>query len=297
VRKGVLAACDGLDGLTDGLISHPDACAKAFDVKVLRCPDGADSGESCLSDRQVATMQAMRTPYQLPFELANGLTTYPAFGYGGEDQPGGMLDWSTGPEAPQMPLPAPNRQGRIWYYGGGAMRYFIAHDPKLDPRSFDPTRYMERMRTVSDLMDATNPDLSAFLGRGGKLILKENMADYAQSPYAGIEYYRSVVARMGQETADRFARLYLAPGANHTGRVFSGIDQAPLPSHVSLLEELDAWVEQGRAPADVLRLTAHEAKPPYAVTAARPMCRWPLHPRYNGSGDQRAAESFTCTVP
>jgi Tannase and feruloyl esterase len=297
VRKGVLTACDGLDGLTDGLISHPDACAKAFDVKALRCPDGADSGESCLSDRQVATMQALRTPYQLPFELANGLTTYPAFGYGGEDQPGGMLDWSTGPEAPQMPLPAPNRQGRIWYYGGGAMRYFIARDPKLDPRSFDPAAYKERMRTVSELMDATNPDLSAFLARGGKLILKENMADYAQSPYAGIEYYRSVVAHMGQETADRFVRLYLAPGANHTGRVFSGIDQTPLPSHVNLLEELDAWVEQGRAPADVLRLTAHEVKPPHAVTATRPMCRWPLYPRYNGSGDQRAAESFTCAVP
>src|SRR3712207_1239567 len=131
-------------------------------------------------------------------------------------------------------------------------------------------------------MDATNPDLSAFLSRGGKLILKENMADYAQSPYAGIEYYRSVVARLGQETADRFVRLYLAPRANHSGRVFSGIDQAPLPSHVNLLEELDVWVEQGRAPADVLRLTAHEAEAPYAVTATLPVCRWPLCPRCSG---------------
>jgi len=148
VRKGVLAACDGLDGLNDGLISHPDACAKAFDIKTLRCPDGADSGDSCLSDRQVATMAALRTPYRLPFEVANGLTTYPAFGYGGEDQPGGMLDWSTGPEAPQMPLPAPNRQGRIWYYGGGAMRSFIARDPKLDPRGLDAAMHTDRKRVV-----------------------------------------------------------------------------------------------------------------------------------------------------
>jgi hypothetical protein len=42
------------------------------------------------------------------------------------------------------------------------------------------------------------PDLSAFLARGGTLILKENMADYAQSPYAGIGYCKSMVARMGE---------------------------------------------------------------------------------------------------
>ena len=196
-----------------------------------------------------------------------------------------------------MPLPAPNRQGRIWYYGGGAMRYFIARDPKLDPRGFDPAAFADRMREVSELMDATNPDLSAFLARGGKLILKENMADYAQSPYAGIEYYQALVARMGQETADRFVRLYLVPGANHTGRVFGGADKAPMPSHVELLGALDMWLEQGRAPADVLTLTAHANEPPFEVTATRPMCRWPRYPRYNGSGDQRAAENFTCTTP
>jgi hypothetical protein len=37
------------------------------------------------------------------------------------------------------------------------------------------------------------------------------MADYAQSPYAGIDYYKAVVARM--EPADGFLRLYVTPGA------------------------------------------------------------------------------------
>jgi hypothetical protein len=102
---------------------------------------------------------------------------------------------------------------------------------------------------------------------------------------------------MGQENVDRFMRLYLVPGASHAGRVFSGTDRALMPSHVDLLGALDAWVEQGRAPAYALTLTAHTAEPPFAVTATRPMCRWPYYPRYSGSGDPREAASFTCTAP
>ena len=63
----------------------------------------------------------------------------------------------------------------------------------------------------------TDPGLSAFRARGGRLILKENMSDDAQSPYAGIQYHRSVVARMGQPAADALIRLYAAPGRNHSG--------------------------------------------------------------------------------
>ena len=41
-------------------------------------------------------------------------------------------------------------------------------------------------------MDSTDPDLSRFRARGGRLIMLEHMADYAQSPYAGIRYFESV---------------------------------------------------------------------------------------------------------
>jgi len=37
----------------------------------------------------------------------------------------------------------------------------------------------------------------------------------------------------------------------------------------------------------------HELKPPFGVTATRPMCRYPAFPRYLG-GDARKAESFEC---
>jgi hypothetical protein len=137
---------------------------------------------------------------------------------------------------------------------------------------------------VSQLMDSTNPDLAAFNARGGKLLMLEHMADYAQSPFAGIRYYESVVARMGRDNVDRFMRLYTAPGVDHVG---SGA-----PANVDMLGALADWVERGRAPGG-LQLLEQEVQPPFKTIRARPLCEWPLWPRYV-SGDASQAASFQC---
>jgi hypothetical protein len=136
-------------------------------------------------------------------------------------------------------------------------------------------------------MDAINADLSALSSRGGRLIMCENMADYPQSPYAGTEYYMSVVEWMGQASVDNFMRLYVTPGADHMG--------VGAPSSVDMLEVLANWVEQGKAPGDLVQLQ-QDLKPPFAVLAARPMCRYPAYPHYVG-GDTTKAESFRCKMP
>jgi hypothetical protein len=123
-----------------------------------------------------------------------------------------------------------------------------------------PAQFADRVRQVSALMDSTNPDLSAFAARGGKLIMYENMADYAQSPYAGIEYYKSVADRMGQASVDRFMRLYVTPGADHMG--------VGAPSSIDMLEVLTNWIERGTGPGDLVQLD-QETKPPFTVLAAR----------------------------
>jgi|ERR1700737_4224928 hypothetical protein len=43
------------------------------------------------------------------------------------------------------------------------------------------------------------------------------MADFPQSPYAGIDYYKAGVARMGQSPADAFLRPYVTRGADRMG--------------------------------------------------------------------------------
>src|SRR5207248_4835099 len=77
--------------------------------------------------------------------------------------------------------------------------------------------FRDRLLELSQLFDATNPDLSAFAARGGKLIIKGNGADYQRSVMQEITYYKAVVAKMGRARADQFIRFYVTPGVNHPG--------------------------------------------------------------------------------
>jgi len=285
VHEAVAAACDARDGLTDGIVGDYEGCMRVFDVDKLRCTAAPATG--CLTEPQVKAVQAMHTPLQLNYTLANGVRGYPAWGRGGENAPGsgpvgGWPSWQTGTAPPTLPPGPASSRARL--YGSGAIQYFIARDPGYDPRRFNPDEFVGRMREVSALMDSTNPDLSAFAARGGKLIISEHMADYAQSPYAGIEYYKSVLERMGQSAAEDFLRLYVTPGADHMG--------IGAPSAVDMVEVLSDWVERGKAPGELVQAT-HELKLPFPIVATRPMCRYPAFPRYLG-GDVAKAESFDC---
>ena len=91
----------------------------------------------------------MHNPFEFSFAVANGVRSYPGYSYGHEDQPGAMQDWVTGPKAAEFPLPAPEQQGRQWYYGSGAVRYFFARDPKFNSLKFDPNDFRKRILELS----------------------------------------------------------------------------------------------------------------------------------------------------
>ena len=286
VHNEVLAACDELDGVKDNLVANPVACKARFDVSKLQCP-GADNAANCLSAAQVKAVQSYHSSYKFPFALANGVTEYPGWGVSGEGTPaggptGGWSAWYVGNSAPTQPAKPDN--GISWFYGSGALRHIFVREPNFDVAKYAPELFHTRVLEVSALMDSTNPDLSAFHARGGKLMMLENMADYAQSPYAGIGYFESVVKKMGSETADKFIRLYTAPGVDHVGN--------GAPGNVDALAVLTRWVERGQAPAN-LTVVEQELKVPFATVRELPLCAWPAWPRYR-SGDVKFASSFEC---
>jgi feruloyl esterase len=285
VGQAVLAACDAADGLADGVVSDPVGCRQRFDVRKLQC-EGAVS-DSCLSAAQVKAVQTLGSPLRMDVELAHGLREYPGRGPSGEATPafaatGGWMAWWTGATAPSLPPQQSN--GIAWFYGGGAIQYFYARNAALDVTTYQAREHAARVKEVSALMDSTNPDLSAFHARGGKLIVLENMADYAQSPYAGIGYYESVRQKMGADTTQSFMRLYTAPGVDHVG--------AGAPANVDMLSALTRWVENGQAPG-TLELREESVSLPVNLIRTRPLCQWPMVPRYQG-GDVNAAASFKC---
>src|SRR5205085_6343760 len=118
----------------------------------------------------------------------------------------------------------------------------------------------------------------------GKLIVLENLGDYAQSPYAGIAYVESVKAKLGRDQTAEFLRLYTAPGVDHVG--------TGAPANADFLGALVSWVEQDRVPQG-LTLLEQSAKPPFATLRSRPSCEWPALPRYR-EGDANANASFDC---
>ncbi len=278
VGDAVTQACDALDGLADGIVSHLAACH--VDPQSLRCNAAETSG--CLTDAQIATVNLIHADGDFGIDLANGLNTYRGWPLGLEDSSGAWPLWLTGssPETPSSFGFTLQEQFLL---------YFVTKDPHFDTLHFDPTAYRAPLQALSALMDATDPDLAAFRARGGKLILWHGLSDYGISAYNTIDYYqRTVTAAGGQAAADQFLRLYLSPGVDHTG---GGVGAAAN----DFLTPIDAWVEGGAAPAD---LVGYRPDPnTNQLLPFRPLCRWPAYVRYNGSGDVNSPDSFSCALP
>ena len=287
VADAVRTACDKADGSDDGLVEDAAGCKAGFRPESLRCAEG-QSGDHCLTEPQIAAINTLHSAYKFPFALANGLDDYPGWGVSGEDTPafastGGWSAWWLGKAAPaQPPIPA---NGIAWVYGAGGIQYVFARDPNLDVTKYRPEDHRERVLEVSRLMDSTNPDLSRFRAHGGKLIMLEHMADYAQSPYAGIRYFENVQRTLGTVETAEFARLYTAPGVDHVG---SGA-----PANVDMLGVLVDWVENGKAPGTLEVAEQRVEAPSFATVRALPLCRWPAWPHYR-SGPVNVAGSFSC---
>ena len=287
VADAVRKACDQTGGADPSIVLNPAGCRTIFKPEPLHCASG-QSGDQCLSEAQIKAIDTLHATYKFPFALANGLDDYPGWGVSGEDTPpfgptGGWMAWWLGAAAPAQP-PMPNN-GIAWVYGAGGIQYVFARDPKLDVTKYNPEDYKARVLQVSQLMDSTDPDLSAFRAHGGRLIVLEHMSDYAQSAYAGIRYFESVERKLGKNETAEFARLYTAPGVDHVG---SGA-----PANVDMLGVLVDWVEKGTAP-DTLEVVEQKVEAPsFAVLRALPLCRWPAWPHYR-EGDVKSATSYAC---
>lgn len=307
VHDTVVGACDALDGLADGVVNAYKTCKPLADAALAakRCASGSDEGAGCFSDAQLSAINAAHSGYTFNFPLANGITSYAGFGYGGEGLPGNWSTWMTGSVAPTFTA-APNSAGigLLFAFGNQYVRYFIAQNKDFNPLTYNPDNFQARVQAVSAMMDATNPDLSAFKARGGKLILKEDLADTAQSPYTGLNFFDAVTAKMGAASVDSFMRTYVGPGLPHTSNGIAASAtpvNAPaygIPGRVDWITEMERWVDGGAAPADQIAGTNTLAVPPYTVTASKPFCRYPLYPKYTGTAGASGstAASYSCSA-
>jgi feruloyl esterase len=290
LHEAVVAAWDALDGQEDGLLADPRLCT--FDPATIACPEAATDTSACLTPAEVA---AVRRFYEGPRDPVTGarLTA-------GQVMPGSELAWA-GVFVPTADDPVIFSE--VIALGALQNLVFEENPPAgytLADLEFTAATF-ERLRPLHPLYGATDPDLSAFADRGGKLILWHGWSDQHISPMNTIAYHEAVLAEMGEQRAAEFERLYLVPGMYHCSR-------GEGPSLVDLLTPMMAWVEQGTAPdAIVARQDPAEASgfgQPTAEAAAavaaqapapersRPVFPFPAVARYDGAGDPNLASSY-----
>ena len=274
LASAVRAACDGLDGVVDGVVSNPAACH--FDPKTLRCPAGADTGDSCLSDAQLTAVASWTSP------VSFAGATYSNTGWpltGNEDAPGAWDFWTTG-------TPVLGGLSLQFLFQDTTVKNYLARNPAANSLTYDFDSNIGALSAMAALNDATNPNLHPFLAAGGKLILWHGGNDSALSVKSTTAYYQRVVAAMGgQSNTDQFVRFYTAPGVNHCAG-------GPGADTADLLSALDRWVSRRHEPKT---LKARKVDGNGATVLSRPLCVYPEYPRYRGKGDPNLASSFKCT--
>ena len=264
LNRAVLAACDALDGVSDGLLTDPHQCH--FDPTTLLCRVG--DGDNCLTAPQV---EAVKMGYA-PAKKKTGELIYPGL------VPGGETGWA-------MLTGANSEPGVI---DVGMFRYVAHEDPAWDWRTFDLDRDTTLVDKKAGFIDATNPDLSAFRARGGKLLIYHGWNDGgsggAISPENSVNFYSSVLARMGPQQ-DNWLRLFMVPGMTHCGG-------GPGPNQVNWMAALERWRESGVAPDQLIASHVSDNR----LDMARPICPYPQVAQYNGVGSTNDAVNFACNV-
>ncbi len=287
IQAAALAACDAEDGVKDGVIENPERCR--LDPARLLC-QGAES-DDCLTAPQLL---ALRKLYD-GTRNSKGRLLFPGYAPGGEADPAGWSPWITGPAPDKSLLSA---------FGLGFFRNMVFDNQAWDYRGLDVDRVAKAADDkLASVLNAANPDLKRFYRRGGKLILYHGWSDAAIPAQNTIDYYRSVVRKMGATNAARFVRLYMVPGMQHcfsgAGPCFFGqlgVAQGD-PKH-NIASALERWVEEGSAPEELIAAKYKNAvNPASGLERSRPLCAYPKVAHYMGSGSTDDAANFRCVTP
>jgi len=260
LHAAVLEACDELDGVKDGVLENPTKCH--FDPQKLLCKD-ADR-PSCLTAPQV---EAARHIYAGPVN-SRGKSLFPGLERGSE------TGWATLSGTKPMAL------------ADETYKFLVFKDADWNYLTFNAERDIATGdKTAGQLMNSIDPDLKPLFGRGGKVLMYHGWADPGIAPQNSVNYYNSVVERLGKAAVSNSIRLFMVPGMGHC----QGGDGT---STFSMIDALSTWVEQGKAPDRIEASRVRAGK----TDRTRPLCPHPQAAVYNGSGSTDESVNFSCKV-
>lgn len=276
LAERIYAQCDDKDGLKDGLIDDPRRCDFRPSRDLPKCVEGADDS-TCFTAAQIGALEKIYSDV-----ISNGQRFFPGWPVGAEVAgPNGRSGWDNW---------IVNEKGQPTIsvgFGESFFRYlaFPEKNAKYELTSFDFDQDVKKLEWIHGVLDATDADLNSFKKRGGKLLMYYGWSDPALNAQMGVEYYESVLAKMGATTPE-FFRLFMVPGMFHCG---GGIGCSSFDKLTPLIQ----WVERGTAPERLIGARVANGK----TDRTRPLCPYPQVAKYKGSGSTDDAANFTCQQP
>ena len=267
LARAVVAKCDAVDGLADGLIDDPRRCA--FDARkdVPRC--NGTPGSECFTEAQIEGLQKIYGGVR----NSKGQRLFPGEPLSGE------LGWGENLVGPsKVVLPRSESQMKLAMLDP-------APGPSWSYTMFNFDTDPPRVAKAAAFLNPRNPDLSKLQKRGGKILQYSGWGDQQVNPFPGIEYYETVSRRMGDKPTRDFYRLFMVPGMYHC----SG---GPGCGSADWLGAVMDWVEKGVAPEQLLGAHVEKGE----TTRTRPLCPYPQVARYKGAGSVDEAANFGCVV-
>lgn len=309
IRAEFMRQADKLDGLADGVINNYMAARALFDMSqgdpkrnpwaALRAPDGVDqdpadtSANARLTDGQIETLKFVYSRYPFATPLANGVRSFGMWLPNTDPTGSGLIvdQRFRGQEGAKTNAPMHSQLGVLGVTG------FLMQNTTANPLDYvEGGPLNKRREEISQWLDSTDPDLSAFYKRGGKMIVTIGTDDTLASPGAQLDYFQSVLDKMGRDQLDAFARLFVIPQTGHglsgrsSGTTGDG-QSAPafqIPNQFDRTALITAWVERNEAPGKTLTVTAGGR--------SLPLCSFPNYPRYKG-GPPESAASYESVAP
>jgi hypothetical protein len=263
------AACDGLDGVVDGLLSEPRRCH--YSAQALKCTGGPSDAATCLTQTEADLVDKV---WDGP-RNARGqrLWTGPSRG----------ASWSTLATGPSGILNQPASIPKAAYSA------FVAQDPNWDYHTLTEANYTQVFQATdikASRWQADNPLLSAVQNHGTKVVSWHGAADPLIFTFNSFTYWTRIFNQYGgPANVDPFYRTFLFPGVGHCGG-----GNGPQPP--DMFQVMVNWVENGQAP-DYVVATQNLGG---GATRTRKVCKYPNEAVYNGSGSTDDEANFHCVV-
>ena len=290
----ITAQCDTGDGAKDGLVQDPSRCTIRPEDLQCRAGQAAD----CLSPEQTALFKA----YVSPLRDRRGRVIYPGWPIAHLVGAQGPAFYAFGRAPPNLANPAApwgadeRAAPRSWRLATEALTMWLGYGPATliqdTPEADEANKavsdeVLARTRRIMGAGEARDAaPLQPFIARGGKLILYHGASDPSIPATRTTGFYEDLLAADGGAKTQQSVRLFLVPGMHHCGGG-AGVDQ------FDTLSALEAWVEQGEAPAAILAKT----RPDAAVQREIPLCPYPEQARYSGEGAVTEGANWRCRAP